>query len=86
MASDCSRPSPDLVTLTIRLIRSFEHRNLKFMVLKNVDLDLKTDDLIAKVLAEIQEPSHNLPRPFKTYQFDTLKVIELSFFFLLIKF
>jgi len=76
MAPDPTNSTEDLVTLTIRLIRSFEHRNLKFLVLKNVRLDLRTSDLIALILEEIQKPFHNLPRPFKTYEFDTLKVTD----------
>ena len=72
------RPGKELdnfVTLTIRLIRSFEHRNIKFLVLKNVDLSWSTEQLIEKTFDEIRQSSA-LPKPFKTFQYDTMMVRE----------
>ena len=63
----------NLVTLTIRLIRSFEFRNIKFLVIKHVDLNWTTEKLIEKTNEEIQKCS-NLPKPFRTFQYDTMKV------------
>ena len=63
----------NLVTLTVRLIRSFEQRNIKFLVLRLVDLDWKTEKLIEKTFEEIQKCS-TLPKPFRTFQYDTMKV------------
>ena len=34
-----------MATLTIRLVRSFEYRNMKTIVLKNVDLDISVEEL-----------------------------------------
>lgn len=62
-----------LVTLTIRLIRSFEHRNIKFIVLKSVDLNWSTEELIEKTFDEIRKSSA-LPKPFKTFLYDTMMV------------
>ena len=67
----------NFVTLTIRLIRSFEFRNIKFLVLKQVDLNWTTDKLIEKTFEEIQKCS-NLPKPFRTFQYDTMKVCYYS--------
>lgn len=36
----------DGVTLTVRLIRSFEHRNVKHIVMKSVDLTRLTGDFM----------------------------------------
>ena len=61
------------VTLSIRLIRSFEHRNLRFIPLRHVDLTWTTEDLMNVIRDNIQN-SPNLPPPFKKFEFDTLKV------------
>jgi hypothetical protein len=61
------------VTLTIRLIRSFEHRNIRFLVLKNIDLNWTTEKLIEKTLEEVEKCS-TLPKPFRTFKYDTMKV------------
>ena len=33
-----------MATLTVRLVRSFEYRNMKTIVLKNVDLDMSIEE------------------------------------------
>ena len=68
-----ARPDGDVVTLTLRLIRSFEQRNIKFLVLKTVDLNWTTEELIEKTFEEIRK-STSLPKPFKTFQYDSMKV------------
>ena len=62
-----------IVTLSIRLIRSFEHRNLRFIPLRHVDLNWTTEHLMNVIRDNIQN-STNLPPPFKKFEFDTLKV------------
>ena len=64
------------VTLTIRLIRSFEHRNIRFLVLKNIDLNWTTEKLIEKTFEEIEKCS-TLPKPFRTFKYDTMKVRDV---------
>jgi len=59
--------------ITIRLIRSFEYRNVKMMVLKGVDLqNTTTEQLLEKVLQEIETNSAYLPH--RTRKYDTLKL------------
>lgn len=61
------------VTVSIRLIRSFEHRNLRFFPLHQVDLHWTTDQLKTAIQDHIDQ-SKNLPPPFKKFDFDTLKI------------
>jgi hypothetical protein len=61
------------VTLSIRLIRSFEHRNLRFFPLQAVDLSWTTEQLMT-VINERITTSTSLPPPFRKFQFDTLKI------------
>ncbi|XP_046846906.1 UPF0538 protein C2orf76 homolog [Xenia sp. Carnegie-2017] len=62
-----------MVTVTVRLIRSFEYRNMKNIVLQNVDLDISVDDFKALISQEIKKSTF-LPPPFKNFPFDTLKI------------
>jgi hypothetical protein len=62
-----------MAVLTIRLIRSFEYRNVKLMILKNIDLDATTtQQLLDIVMKEIQSNSAYLPH--RTRKYDTLKM------------
>lgn len=61
------------VTITIRLIRSFEHRNIRNLVLHDVSLDQKVEDL-TKAIWERINATTNLPPPFRNFSFDTLKI------------
>eukprot|EP00188_Purpureofilum_apyrenoidigerum_P002069 Plantae.Rhodophyta-Purpureofilum_apyrenoidigerum.ctg22322.p1 GENE.Plantae.Rhodophyta-Purpureofilum_apyrenoidigerum.ctg22322~~Plantae.Rhodophyta-Purpureofilum_apyrenoidigerum.ctg22322.p1 ORF type:complete len:145 (+),score=32.05 Plantae.Rhodophyta-Purpureofilum_apyrenoidigerum.ctg22322:61-435(+) len=64
------------VVLTIRLIRSFEYRNVKLMVLKRVDLDINAAELKTLILERLRkEPAFTTLR---NIQFDTLKIHQLS--------
>jgi len=65
--------SESSITLSIRLIRSFEHRNLRFFPLHNVDLSWTTEQLMT-VINEKIITSTSLPPPFKKFEFDTLKI------------
>lgn len=62
-----------MATVTIRLIRSFEHRNLKHVVYHDVDLTQSVADFKNFVRKDISTRP-GLPPPFKTYPFDTLKI------------
>ena len=72
--------APSLI-LTIRLIRSFEHRNVKNIVLKLSDRNILVKDLKALICSEIKSPTskHNLPPPFKMFAYDTLKIEHVPF-------
>jgi len=66
-------PSETTTILSIRLIRSFEHRNLRFFPLKAVDLSWTTEQLMS-VIKENIATSSSLPPPFRKFNFDTLKI------------
>ena len=59
--------------VSIRLIRSFYHRNIRNLVLKDVDLGLKTSEFKDFVTQKAKTAS-NLPPPFKTFAYDCFKV------------
>ena len=61
------------VTITIRLIRSFEHRNIRNLVLHNVSLDQKVEDF-TKTIWERIKAATNFPPPFRNFAFDALKI------------
>ncbi|VDI59931.1 UPF0538 protein C2orf76 homolog isoform X1 [Mytilus galloprovincialis] len=60
-------------TITVRLVRSFEHRNIKHIVLHDVDFTQTVNsfkEAIKKDLVSMQ----GIPPPFKKYSYDTLKI------------
>lgn len=60
-------------TVTIRLVRSFEHRNIKHIVLHDVDFSQTVSsfkEAIRKDLVSMQ----GIPPPFKKFTYDTLKI------------
>lgn len=65
----------ETATIIIRLIRSFEFRNIRNVVLRDVELaTVTTEELKAKVIEAL--PTYpGLPPPFRKYDYDTLKVI-----------
>uniref|UniRef100_A0A8C5Q1Y5 CB076 protein n=1 Tax=Leptobrachium leishanense TaxID=445787 RepID=A0A8C5Q1Y5_9ANUR len=63
------------VTITVRLVRSFEHRNFCPIVYHGVDLEQHVSDFMQHVKTDIATRP-GLPPPFKTYSYDTLKIIH----------
>ena len=63
------------VTLVIRVIRSFPHRNIRNLVLKNVSLSLTTEELLDLTKTEVAS-STSLPPPFR-YKRCVHNIIEL---------
>ncbi|KAK6483000.1 UNVERIFIED_CONTAM: hypothetical protein FKN15_033516 [Acipenser sinensis] len=61
--------------LTVRLVRSFEHRNFKPVVFQNVSLDQTVKAFIAFVRNDITTRP-GLPPPFKKHAYDTMKIIH----------
>ena len=61
------------VTITIRLIRSFEHRNIRNLVLHNISLEQKVDHFTQLVKERIKAKS-DLPPPFRNFSFDAMKI------------
>ena len=62
-------------TLIIRLVRSFEFRNIRNIVLKDVPLTLTSEELLS-LISEKLPTAPGLPPPFRKYDYDTMKVVE----------
>ena len=60
-------------TIIVRLIRSFEFRNIRNVVLKDIPLSITGEELKAKIM-EVLPTAPGLPPPFRKYNYDTLKV------------
>ncbi|XP_034741112.1 UPF0538 protein C2orf76 homolog [Etheostoma cragini] len=61
--------------VTVRLVRSFEHRNFKPVVFHGVQLDQTVHDFIQLVRDDIATRPGLTP-PFKKYAYDTMKIIH----------
>ncbi|XP_033762671.1 UPF0538 protein C2orf76 homolog isoform X2 [Pecten maximus] len=62
-------------TVTVRLIRSFEHRNIKHVVFQNVDLTQTTKTFMQSVDNDLKTKT-GIPPPFRTYKYDTIKILH----------
>uniref|UniRef100_A0A674HHQ8 Chromosome 2 open reading frame 76 n=2 Tax=Taeniopygia guttata TaxID=59729 RepID=A0A674HHQ8_TAEGU len=67
--------SADSSTVTVRLVRSFEHRNFRPLVYHGVPLDQTVKEFMAFVRRDVSSRS-GLPPPFKNYKYDTMKIIH----------
>ncbi|XP_077176413.1 UPF0538 protein C2orf76 homolog isoform X2 [Paroedura picta] len=67
--------SSESVTITVRLVRSFEHRNFKPVVFHGVDLNQTVKEFTAFVKNDVSLRT-GLPPPFKKYNYDTMKIIH----------
>ncbi|XP_070363634.1 UPF0538 protein C2orf76 homolog isoform X3 [Equus asinus] len=63
------------VTVTVRLIRSFEHRNFRPVVYHGVNLDQTVKEFIVFLKQDIPLRT-SLPPPFRNYKYDKLKIIH----------
>ncbi|PAA80326.1 hypothetical protein BOX15_Mlig022722g1, partial [Macrostomum lignano] len=61
-------------TLTVRLIRSFEFKNVRNLVLHSLDLDKLTVAELKGAIRNAIATSRSLPPTFKSFNFDTLKI------------
>ncbi|XP_040913426.1 UPF0538 protein C2orf76 homolog [Toxotes jaculatrix] len=61
--------------VTVRLVRSFEHRNFKPVVFHEVNLDQTVQDFM-KLVREDITTRPGLPPPFRKYAYDTMKIIH----------
>uniref|UniRef100_A0A7S0BJJ2 Uncharacterized protein n=1 Tax=Rhodosorus marinus TaxID=101924 RepID=A0A7S0BJJ2_9RHOD len=64
------------VVITIRLIRDFEHRNIKLMVMRDVDLSCSGAELKTNILKRIAEESAFVT--LRRSDLTTLKIHQLS--------
>jgi len=62
-----------MVIITLRLIRNFEYRSIKTIPIREVDTSQTVDAFIAKLKSDLKTTS-GIPPPFKTYNYDTLKI------------
>ncbi|XP_061413657.1 UPF0538 protein C2orf76 homolog isoform X1 [Lethenteron reissneri] len=69
------RPGLETVTLCVRLVRSFEHRNFRELVFHDVAVSQSVRDFMSLLLREIPTRAQ-LPPPFKKHTYDTLKIIH----------
>jgi len=60
-------------TIIIRVIRSFEFRNIRNIVLKDVPLTITCEELLSLVFQKLPI-APGLPPPFRKYDYDTLKI------------
>ncbi|XP_040835055.1 UPF0538 protein C2orf76 homolog isoform X1 [Ochotona curzoniae] len=67
--------APEEVTITVRLIRSFEHRNFRPVVYHGVNLDQTVKEFIVFLKQDIPLRT-SLPPPFRNYKYDKLKIIH----------
>ncbi|XP_060227686.1 UPF0538 protein C2orf76 homolog isoform X2 [Meriones unguiculatus] len=65
----------DEATITVRLIRSFEHRNFKPVVYHGVNLDQTVKEFIAFLKQDVPLRT-GLPPPLRNYKYDTLKILH----------
>ncbi|XP_048725097.1 UPF0538 protein C2orf76 homolog isoform X2 [Caretta caretta] len=61
--------------ITVRLVRSFEHRNFRPVVYHGVNLDQTVKQFITFVRNDVSLRT-GLPPPFKKYKYDTMKIIH----------
>lgn len=66
------------VTVTVRLIKSFTHRNIKHVVFKDVPLTTTVKDFIDSILQDILTRP-GLPPPLRKHNYDTLKISHKPF-------
>uniref|UniRef100_A0ABK0LT92 Similar to chromosome 2 open reading frame 76 n=1 Tax=Rattus norvegicus TaxID=10116 RepID=A0ABK0LT92_RAT len=62
-------------TITVRLIRSFEHRNFKPVVYHRVNLHQTVKEFIIFLKQDVPSRT-SLPPPLRNYKYDTLKILH----------
>lgn len=72
MSSDTVGNPTDRILITVRLFRSFEHKNWRPLVVKNIDPDCSLDEFMLIVRHAIANSM--IPPPFKSFDYDTFKV------------
>ncbi|XP_041057723.1 UPF0538 protein C2orf76 homolog isoform X3 [Carcharodon carcharias] len=67
--------SSEKVTVTVRLVRSFEHRNFKPVVYHDVNVNQSVKEFLNFLQNDILSKP-GLPPPFKKHTYDALKIIH----------
>ncbi|KAH6939634.1 hypothetical protein HPB50_020235 [Hyalomma asiaticum] len=73
MSGDVHR---DNLILTVRVIRSFEHRNIWHVVMRDVSSAITTEEFKKEVLSSMGKNT-SMPSTVRTYPYDTLKIEHL---------
>ncbi|KAI6652722.1 hypothetical protein LOD99_4108 [Oopsacas minuta] len=68
---------PPGIRITIRLIRSFEYRSIKNIVIKSIPITSTVGELLKDIGKEIHKSS-TLPPPFKKTNYDTIKIFTFA--------
>ncbi|KAM4024390.1 UPF0538 protein C2orf76 homolog [Anomaloglossus baeobatrachus] len=63
------------VTVTVRLVRSFEHCNFRPVVYRGVSLDQTVQQFLEFLRADVAVRD-TLPPPFRTHSYDKMKIIH----------
>ncbi|XP_070694576.1 UPF0538 protein C2orf76 homolog isoform X2 [Pempheris klunzingeri] len=63
------------IVVTVRLVRSFEHRNFRPVVFHGISMDQTVQDFVHLVRDDIATRP-GIPPPFKKYAYDTMKIIH----------
>ncbi|XP_059085194.1 UPF0538 protein C2orf76 homolog [Tigriopus californicus] len=71
MAETTTHSQPGIVC--VRLIRSFQHRNIRHLVLKDVDWSQTVERFMVRVLEHIKT-APGLPPPFRKFDYDCMKI------------
>lgn len=61
------------MTISIRVIRSFAHRNIRHLVMRGLSPQKLVKDLKNAIVSNLKE-SQSLPPTVKSYSYDTLKI------------
>ncbi|CAF1177351.1 unnamed protein product [Adineta ricciae] len=74
---DSGTSNENTMVLSIRLIRSFEHRNIRHVTLRSIDSSgqMTGSELKQRILTIL--PNEKLPPPFKTFSFGIIFCIKL---------
>ncbi|XP_066431353.1 UPF0538 protein C2orf76 homolog [Eleutherodactylus coqui] len=62
-------------TVTVRLVRSFEHRNFRPVVYRGVSLHQTAQEFLEFVKKDVAL-RNDLPPPFRRHAYDTMKIIH----------
>ena len=68
-----TEPPVSTATITVRLIKSFEYRNIRTITLRDVDLSQSVRDLQSRIREHVGK-SHDLAPPVRNHGYDTLKI------------
>lgn len=66
------------ITIVVRLIRSFPHRNIRSVTYHNVDTNQSVSDFINFVKTDLVNKT-TIPPPFRKYAFETMKIQHKAF-------